>query len=187
MSVIRKERAMKLERFLTLCILPLVLSCATNGVHREDEVQAERANAASEWRPAPAEEVQLAVEVEIRADGITPVGASVVQAPAKTHSAIQDLRVTASGGGQPLAQYAMADPRIAEVDGEGRRVLDSVRTFIFAPLSPALATITVEPLPTAQEGVSRGGTLDAVPLLRKACEQERNMSLCQQILRAYPQ
>lgn len=47
-------------------------------------------------------------------------------------------------------------------------------------------TIDLQPLPGAKRAVSRGGSIDARPLLQAACEKEREIPLCNQVLRAQP-
>jgi len=176
---------MRLDKItMALLLMISVTACATNGSEDEEVRKTAEANAKSEWKPSTEGELQLAVEVEVRADGVTPLGASVVRASGKTNSAIQDLRVVANGASRQLGQYVMPDPRFAKVDREGEQILPSARTFVFAPLSADLTTITVQPVPGGKENVSRGGNIDARPLLREACEKERELSVCQQILRA---
>jgi hypothetical protein len=170
---------------LLMCFV--AAGCATSGgVESEATRKAAESNAESHWKPAADDDLQLAVEVEIRADGLTPMGATVVRAPRKTNSAIADLSVRATGASGPTGEYAMADPRLAEVDRSGEQILQSARSFVFAPLTPDLTTIEVRPLTGAKRAVSRGGTIDARPLLWAACEKEREIPTCIQVLRTQP-
>lgn len=172
-------------RALTLAFGVLLLwGCANSG---SDELslpnqRAERVNSQSTATAAVSgQQLQLAVEVEVTASGVTPIGAVIIRAPQRTSSGLPDLRVTIDGS-QPTA-YSLADPRLAQVDAEGERVLPSARTFIHAPLSANLGSVRIEPMDPGRKDVSRGGVIDLRPLLVRACEEARELQECQAILR----
>lgn len=173
----------------------LLASCATNGPSEEERVAAQANAKASRNAVASAPNAtttsiaQLAVEVEITAAGITPIGATIVQAPPKTNSAIADLRVQAVGADR--WEYTMPDPRFAEVDDpkeHGERVLPSARWYVYAPLSVTVTAISVQPLAQTERAVSRGGTIDVRALAAEACTRTKSELLaCREIVAKYGQ
>ena len=174
----------------------LLASCATNGPSEEERVAAQANAKASRNAVASAPNAtttsiaQLAVEVEITAEGIKPIGATIVQAPPKTNSAIADLRVQAVGAER--WEYTMADPRLAEVDDpkeQGGRVLPSARWYVYAPLSVAVTAVSVQPVAQQTErAVSRGGTIDVRELAAEACTRTKSeLPACREIVAKYGQ
>ncbi len=128
---------------------------------------------------------QLAVEIEVRADGIVALGASIVFGPVKANSALADLSVSARAGDKVLHEYVMPDPRLGE--SENREVvLDSAQTYAYAPLSPDLTELVIAPVP-GREGISPAGTIELPPLLVLACRQQPRLAECQEILKNRPQ
>lgn len=179
----------KLIALLAALLLPF---CATTtSTPPEEQTPAERANATASsiavavpsGKP-PIAIPQLAIEVEVTADGIRPVGARIVFAPPKTNSAFADLRVQPAGvdGGG----YTIADPRLADsADPEGRRpiMLESVRTFVYVPLLAALTAISVQPHDDTDPTVSRGGRFDVRALAQEACTRiPFDLPVCREIL-----
>jgi len=128
---------------------------------------------------------QLAVEIDVTAGGIVPLGASVVFGPVKANSALADLSVTALAGDKVLHEYVMPDPRLGE--SENREVvLDSAQTYAYAPLSPDLTELVIVPVP-GREGISPSGTIELQPLLISACREQPRLAECQEILKNLPQ
>jgi len=125
----------------------------------------------------------LAIEVEVAAQGVTPLSSSIVFAPMPANAAVPDLRVLATGGGQTLAAYSIIDPRLAEVDGEGTLVLDAARTFVHLPLSANADLVRLVP---AREGeaLSAGGSFDPRPWAQRACRKGPEVAACRRILSA---
>ena len=129
---------------------------------------------------------QLAVEVQVTAGGVTPLGATIVLGPPKANSALTDLSVRALAGDRVLAEYVMADPRLAEVDDTGTVVLEAAQTFVYAPLSPDLTVLEITAV-EGRVGVSTGGTTDLKPLIWQACNEQPDIKACQEILRKQAQ
>ena len=129
--------------------------------------------------------LHLAVEIEVTAEGVRPIGVSIVRGPDKSSSALADLLVTARAGDEVFAEYTIPDPRLAEVDSEGQRTLTRAPTFVFVPLSAVLAEpelkLEIVPVPGREEFVSEGGTLDLVPLVTRACKARPELEECQKI------
>jgi hypothetical protein len=130
--------------------------------------------------------VLLAVEVSVSAEGVRALGASVIRAPAKANSATPDLRVTARAGESVVADYTIADPRRVEIEGKEWKMLPEGRAFIYAPLSEGLTEFRIEPLPGRERDASKGGTLDARELARRACEGRTELEECRRVLGARP-
>ncbi|MEO8380715.1 MAG: hypothetical protein ABI779_13710 [Acidobacteriota bacterium] len=173
----------KLIAILAVLLLPY---CATSSPS-EDEQKAARANADASKDMTAASTAQLAVEVEITASSVTPVGATIVQAPPKTNSAIADLRVQAVGADR--WEYTMADPRLAEIDDANEQravVLPTARWYVYAPLSVSVTAISVQPVSEAKREVSRGGTIDVRGLAAEACRKTQSeLPTCREIVAKY--
>jgi hypothetical protein len=181
---------------VVLLAVPLVASTCRSGAsddERRTKEQLEKLNAESKFNAGQQQrrQVLLAVEVAVRADGVEAVGARVIRAPAPSHSAEADLRVTARAGSQTVADYTIPDPRLAEVDrregeGGGLRILPEGRIIVFAPLSENLSEIVIAPVEGRDERVSKGGTLDARTLAVRACEGQDTIEECRRVLAAKP-
>jgi hypothetical protein len=162
-------------------LLAALTACATGRGSAGDE-QVARLNEASAYRAdRAAGAAQLAVEVEVTEGAVTPVGAAIVRAPPPTSRGIADLRVSVLAGDRTALEYFTADPRLAEVEKEGARVLPSARTIVFAPLDPAPTELVVAPAP-GKEGVSRGGRIALAPLLAEACRKAPETPACRPYL-----
>ena len=176
------------KKMTAILAMLLVAACATSAPS-EEEREAARANAQADRSAvaSTATTALLAVEVEITAGGVTPIGATIVQAPPKTNSAIADLRVEPVGAER--AAYTMPDPRLAEVDDpneQGERILPSARWFVYAPLSASVSAISVQPIAATERKVSRGGTIDVRALAVDACRRnESQLPACREILAKY--
>lgn len=124
----------------------------------------------------------LAVEVEVTADGVKPLRANLILAPRIANSAVEDLRVEATGI-QDWA-YTFTDPRFVESDDPHAReanVLESARTYVYVPLSPALTTLSISPL--RDRDTSRGGKFDVRELAKQLCSRMRKeFPICEEIL-----
>lgn len=155
---------------------------ATSQQDRKQAEQAEKANADSNANLTQNRVFQLAIEVEVSADGIKPLGASIVRAPAKSGSAMADLRIAAKAGDQTRAEYTAPDPRLSEVERQGQRALPSARTFLFVPLSAELTVVQITPVEGREDRVSKGGTFDPRPLARQACQERRALKECIELL-----
>ncbi len=128
-------------------------------------------------------QLQLAVEVEITADGMRALNATIVRAPPKSNSAMADLHVRARAGDRVVTEYVIPDPRLMEVDREGRNTAPQATTFIFVPLDAGLTAIDLIPVKGREVEVSKGGSVNPKFWLRQACEKERELAECQEILR----
>jgi hypothetical protein len=181
----------KLIALLASLLLPY---CATTtSTPSEEQTPAERANAtassiavaAPSGKP-PLRIPLLAIEVEITADGVKPIGARIVFAPPKTNSAFADLRVQV--GGVDGWTYTMTDPRLVEVNDPNERrtiVLESARAFVFVPLLAAATALSVEPLAgmDMDKDVSRGGKFDVRALAVEVCSRTQSeLPVCREIL-----
>jgi hypothetical protein len=129
-----------------------------------------------------ASELQLAVEVEITAEGVKPISATIIRAPVKSSSALADLLVRPRAGDKVVVEYTIPDPRLVEVDSEGYRTLPKAQTFIYAPLSRSLSAVEIVPVAGREKFVSKGGTIDLRPLIKQACERRTEIKECQEIL-----
>ena len=163
----------------------LLASCASSTMspRSDEERQADQVNATADPSAITGKQFLLAVEVELTASAeVRALDASIVFAPRPPNSASPDLRVRANG--IEGWEYAIADPLIATVeDPENPQtiVLQSARTHVFAPLSPALASITIEPAEQS-EAVARGGTFDVRELAVRACAAMRSsLAPCREI------
>lgn len=126
----------------------------------------------------------LAIEVEITADNVKPVGVKIVHSLPIANSAHDDLRVKIDGARE--FEYTIADPLVAMVQDEnGPRAitLESARTHVFTPLLPAIRTLSIEPVPGTEAPRTRGGVIDVRPLAEEACRRTQlQLPVCQQIL-----
>lgn len=135
------------------------------------------------------QQLQLAVEVSVMAEGISVVGVSIIRAPIKSNSALADLRVSVLAGSNVVADYTIADPRIVEEgprEGEEageQKTLPEARTFVFALLSENLTEIQINPVDSRKQFVSKGGTIDARPLIQQACQERSDVEECRKLLR----
>jgi hypothetical protein len=134
----------------------------------------------------------LAVEVNVRADGLDVVSAKVIRGPSTPNSAEYDLLVTARAGDRTIAEYVIPDPRLAEVLGHGSEerghlILPEAATVVFAPLTEDLTEIQIAPIKGREERASKGGTIDARTLAARACEGQTGIEECQRIPRSRPE
>ena len=178
----------KMIAILAALLLP---SCATTSMQSLSDHPADRVNATADTSAVAVSSGEkplmmplLAIEVEITADGVKPLGASIVLAPRKANSAIEDLRVQA--GGVDGWSYTMPDPRLATSSDPGQPeeiVLESVRTFVYVPLLAAVKTLSIESLAPPDRVVSRGGKFDVRALAREVCTRTRSpLPVCREIL-----
>ena len=129
----------------------------------------------------------LAIEVEVTADSVTPVSATIINAPPKPNSAIGDLRVQAIGTDW---SYTMPDPRLVETSDPaepGTAELESARGHVYVPLLVAVTGISIQPSAELMvEKVSRGGTFDIGTLAAQACMRAQSqLPVCQQIIEKF--
>jgi hypothetical protein len=128
----------------------------------------------------------LAIEVEVTADGIRPIGATIVQAPRIANSAVADLRVQAGGVLDWI--YTMPDPRFVEgTDGDERRdqLLESARGYVYAPLLAAVTTLSIQPLAGGRDDgpITPRGSIDVRPLAEELCRRTQSkLPVCREIL-----
>lgn len=177
--------------FLTLACRPI--KNETNNVTqdgREQPVEVDRLNAENKFDVSQmTQQLQLAVEVSVTSEGISTVGVSIIRAPPKSNSALADLRVNVRAGNNVVADYTMADPRIVEEgsredeEGGDQKILPEARTFVFAPLLENLTDIQIIPVDSRREFVSRGGTIDAPPLIQRACQERSDIQECRKLFR----
>lgn len=167
-----------MPRTCTLILAALLLSsCASSPTiaRSEEDLEADRVNAAADFSAVTASQPLLAVEVEITANEVRPLDASILFAPRTTDSAVPEMRVRANG--VEGWEYTIANPLIAHVDDPENPqtiVLESARIPVFVPLSPALTSITIEPVAEGDATTPRGGTFDVRKLAAQACARMRS-------------
>lgn len=169
-----------------LVIVVISIGCAPE--RRSDDMRSVTETAAEASRPeefiaSTAEAPQLAIEVEVTESGIRPVGAQVLRGPRPTNAARPDLAVEAPSERGEL-RYTIVDPRFAEVEGEGARIMESARAFIYVPLDFSVAGVTLRPVETARKHVSRGGAIDTRRLMIDTCRRDPAAapSACEKVL-----
>jgi hypothetical protein len=175
--------------FLVLLLITVSAACAPlaqqRGQGTDDEVEKmlATANAEDAFDVTQLErDLHMAVEVEITAEGVTPVGVSIVRGPARPNSAQADLSVRAFTSDAVVSQYTIADPRLVEVEGEGWRQLPSARIFVHVPLDTDLRQLLIVPVAGREADTSPGGAVDLQPLMKEACKEQPDLDPCKDIL-----
>ena len=158
----------------------LLWSCASNTspARSAEELEVERVNAVADASLLSASAPLLAIEVEITVTDVRPIGASIIFAHPPADSAFPELRVRADG--VEGWEYTIANPLVAQVEDpdDARMVLfESARIHVFAPLSPSLRSITIEPIVPTERPVS-GGTFDVRELALRACAGRESVRAC---------
>lgn len=166
----------RMKTCISILAALLLSSCGSSLTiaRSEEDLEADHVNAVADFSAVTASQPLLAVEVEITANGVIPLDASIIFAPRTTDSADPELRVRANG--VEGWEYTIANPLIAQVeDPENPQtiVLESARIPVFVPLSPALTSITIEPIAESDATV-RGGTFDVRKLAAQACARMRS-------------
>lgn len=182
----RYNSIMKLNLVL---ILLLLISCAAgankNGgiMSKELANMAAEKNSSTEYNSAKMRsEHILAVEVEVTAEGIRPIGSKIIRAPMKKSSALADLHLKAMAEQSVLVEYTFPDPRLVEVDSLEHKTLPRATTFVFLPLTSSLSEVRISPVKGREKMVSGGGVFDPRPMMKKACEGEKMLDECKKIL-----
>ena len=127
--------------------------------------------------------LQLAVEIEVTAEGVRALGATIVRAPDKSNSAQAGLRARATTGETVVADYVFPDPRLVEIEREGERTLQSATTIVFVPLSADLTELEILPVGGMETEVSRGGSIQLQGLVRRACVDRTRLDVCREVIR----
>lgn len=180
---------MSKKNVIAILAAAVLLPHCTKTLSYEDPIERVNASvdtsavAVSSGRP-PIRIPMLAIEVEVTADGVRPLGAKIVLAPPKANSDSGELRVQPTG--IEGWSYTMHDPRIVSADEPDERrseVLESARTFVFVPLLAAIHGLDILPVPGEKPDASRGGKFDVREFAREACRRTRSeLPVCRQIL-----
>jgi hypothetical protein len=177
--------------YLTLALLTLgsTQACGLQVARRGERVDPRAATINAQASPqlfGATSQPQLAVEIEVTADTVRPLQGTVVVAPPPANAAIPDLNVVGRGSRGRVVEYSIIDPRLAEIERDGVKVLPAARTFVHVPLSADLERVDIVPVAGRAKVVSKGGSFDPRPLARKACRSARELPACASSLAAKP-
>jgi hypothetical protein len=191
-----------------LVFLAIVAACGNDSSESPDlagekaipaevQEQLQKANEVSTFQAGEATVPLFAVEVEVTKAGIRPLPetATIVYGPREENSAEGDLMVLASTTSPAKIQYAIEDPRFAEIEGEEMRELPSGRTFIHLPLRADYLELSIAPRERlVVHGFEReagkrettktsvGGKFDLRPLVERACGSALELQACRVIM-----
>ncbi len=94
--------------------------------------------------------LQLAIPIDVSVNGVRVVGdAQIIRAPRPQPGAGPQLQITLEGKApdSPFKrQYALADPRLSEVEGEGQQIAKHARMFVYVELNDWASRIHITPL-----------------------------------------
>lgn len=182
-------RGLHLIRRLIIIFFSLlfVVSCGSEQAGNENgvvETAAPNALATNDFDVGQSNRPILAVEVEISAEGIRALRASVIYREAQTDTALEkDLVVTFKAGEEIIVEYSIPDPRRVEIEGQQNEILATGQTFVYAPLDAELTTLEIKPLTGgSQPELPPVNQIDLVPILQQICEEQPDLEACQEIV-----
>ena len=142
----KKARRSFLLALFAFTFLTVLATTASEGQTPE---QSANANASSAIVTGANRVLQLAIPVEVSADGVRVVGeGKIIRAPRPQPGSGPRLQITVEGNGpdSPFTrQYALSDPRISELEGRGEEIAKRARTFVYVELNDWASRIRVTP------------------------------------------